>query len=68
MEKSNGWWILLSSLKILINHVAGDGTAGESSPKGVDDEFLQKGRKGDRVEIANGQALLIERSCEVGGA
>lgn len=68
MEKSYGWWILLSSLKIWINHVAGDGTAVESSPKRVDDEFLQKGRKGDRVEIADGQTVLIERGCEVGGA
>lgn len=68
MEKSHGWRILLSSLKILINHVASYGTAVESPPKRVDDELLQKGRKGDRVEIADGQAVLIERGCEVGSA
>ena len=68
MEKSNSWWILLSSLKILIDHVAGDGTAVESSPKGIDDEFLQEGRKSNRVEIANGQVIFIKCSCEVGGA
>lgn len=63
MEKGDRRRLILPTLKIWVNNVAGNGAAREGASEIGVDAFLQKRGKGDFLKIANGQALLRECGC-----
>jgi hypothetical protein len=66
MEKGIRWLFLFSSLKIRINNVESERDVIESEAKIILSSFIQEGREGFVVKIADGQFLHVECCCKDG--